>query len=48
MEEWSPIKRVATNILNKQWLTTDRWLVLGEVITIPDRKNIPSSEIFIQ
>jgi len=49
MDEWPPIWSVAANVLNKQLRTEDKgWspsLRLGELLTIPRRKNWYSHEI---
>jgi hypothetical protein len=49
-EERPPIWRVAANILNKQSRTTEKGgppaRELGEVVTIPHRKDIPGYEMF--
>jgi hypothetical protein len=48
MEERHPIWRIAPNILNKQSRTTDKgWpssFEVGEVLTIPHRKNVSCCE----
>ena len=52
MEERPPIWRVAANILNKQPRTADKGCPsawgLGEVLTTPHLKNVPSYEMFTQ
>ena len=49
MEEWPPIWRVAVNILNQQSKRggPPAW-GLGEVLTMPHRKNTASYEMFTQ
>jgi len=48
MEEWPPIRRVAADILNKQWRSADRggppaW-GLGKMVITSHHKNRPCYE----